>query len=71
MQMKTVRRRSPKRSSHETCYTGICPRPIDPAHHFDIDLRDGKPHIRIYACSKPHLDSLRVGYRRFEVRGGG
>ena len=65
MPMKTRRRKA------ERCYTGICRRPIRPDQYFDIDLHDGKPHIRIYACSKEHLESLRIGHARFEVKGGG
>ena len=67
MPMKTHRRRS----TRETCYLGLCHKPVDPHHHFDIDLRDGKPLIRIRACSKEHLDWLRIGHKSREVTHGG
>jgi len=66
--MKTVRRRNVER---ERCYLGRCHNPAHHEHHFDIDLEDGKPYIRIHACSKDHLEWLRIGHHRFEVKSGG
>lgn len=66
MPMKTARRRSTKR---EMC--DLCDKAAHPHHHFDIDLHDGLPHIRIRACGKDHLEWMRIGHRKHEVQGGG
>ena len=54
----------------DRCDHGLCHKGAHPHHYFLIDLRDGKPFIRVSACTKEHLEELRIGHRNYEVRHG-
>jgi hypothetical protein len=45
---------------HGRCFAGFCERPAHPDYYFDIDLRDGEPPARIFACSTDHLQQLKA-----------
>jgi len=52
---------TPQQDPERICTYGKCGKPADPDYHFDFDLQDGKPPIRIDACSKEHLQELKIG----------
>lgn len=44
----------------DACYYGRCGRRAQARLHFDLDLRDGKKPIKVFACTEEHLRHLRT-----------
>ena len=65
MPMKTARRRNLSLCDHGSCHVKA-----HPDHFFFINLRHGKPDLRVSACSPEHLEWMRRGAHEFEVRHG-
>lgn len=61
MPMKTRRHKRAK------CDHGLCHLHHSAEHHFLVDLHDGKPPIKISACTADHLEQLRKGWRKYVV----
>ena len=62
MPMKTRRHKRITRCAH-----GLCTKSHAAEHHFFVDLHDGKPPIKISACTADHLEQLRIGWRKYVV----
>jgi len=59
---------TPQQEAGRVCTSGKCGEPAHPDYHFDFDLQDGKSPIRKDACSKDHLQELRIAF--FGMRKG-
>lgn len=56
-----------RRRIRQRCDHGLCKNKPHHDHYFLVDLRDGKPPIKISACTPDHLDQLRKGWRKYLV----